>query len=134
MNGRTAKKFGVAPLLVAAVLPAMLSAQDVDPDEKPKDAPVTVRIFNGNWSDVRVYAVRNGEVRDRVGFVASFTTREFELPRWVATTDSQLHLIVVPIGSRKRYAAPPVLVSAGDVVEWRLANNWALSVISVRAG
>ena len=134
MNGKIAEAIGAVAVIAMTALPADLFAQPVDLEERPRNAKVTIQIDNGNWLDVRIYAVRNGNIYDRVGTVRSFSSREFELPRWVTATDGLLQLVVVPIGSRQRYRAPPVMVSAGDVIEWKLTNNLRHSSISVRAG
>jgi len=125
----------VAVALVAVVtLPAKLLAGSAAMADTVTADRISVRVENGNWLDVRVYAVNESGAYDRLGTVTSFTTRTFELPRWITAPTSQIQLVAVPIGSARSYAAQPVLASVGDVIEWRLANNLALSSIWVRAG
>ncbi len=121
-------------LLAGAASQANAQVQTEELIEQAPDRPVIVHVDNGNWLDVRVYAVRNGNIYDRIGTVNSYTSREFEMPSWVTASNDYLQLVVVPIGSRQRYTAPPVMVSAGDTVEWRLGGNLANSTIAVRAG
>jgi hypothetical protein len=123
-----------AALTIASVIPPISHAQNETLIEPRNDAPVELHVNNGNWLDVRIYAVRAAGIYDRIGTVRSFTSKQFELPEWVTSTNRQLQLIVSPIGSRRRYAAPPVIVQAGDIVEWRLGTNLSNSTISVRAG
>jgi hypothetical protein len=134
MFRRIAMAIGAVGLAAAVVIPTRAYAQSevqIGPDAA---APVTMYVDNGNWLDVRVYVVRSGNIYDRIGTVRAFTTKEFELPRWVTSYNNYLQLVVAPIGSRERYAAPPVMVSAGDIVEWKLGSNLSNSNISVRAG
>ncbi len=133
MLRRTAYTIASVAILVAVSLPADILAQNEDVPARVKDARITVHVDNGNWLDMRVYAVRNGNIYDRIGTVRSFTSREFELPSWVSASNAYVQLVVVPIGSRERYAAPPIMVSAGDVIEWKLMGNLKLSSIYVRA-
>jgi hypothetical protein len=124
----------VAVALVAAVtLPAKSFAETVAAVDTVIKPRISVKVQNGNWLDVRVYAVTESGAYDRLGTVTSFTSRTFELPRWITAPTSQIQLVAVPIGSTRSYAAQPVLVSVGDVIEWKLTNNLALSSIWVRA-
>lgn len=124
----------VSVALVAVVaLPPKAFAQSVAAADTVTAPRTSVRVENGNWLDVRVYAVSESGAYDRLGTVTSFTERTFELPRWITAPTSQIQLVAVPIGSTRSYAAPPVLVSVGDVIEWKLTNNLALSSIWVRA-
>ena len=134
MLQRTAHTIACVAILFALAFPAGVLAQNQDVPVREKEARITVHVDNGNFLDMRVYAVRNGNIYDRIGTVRSFTSREFELPSWVAASNSQVQLVVVPIGSRERYAAPPIMVSAGDVIEWKLMGNLKLSSIYVRSG
>lgn len=129
-----ARTISAVALVAAIASPGNLLAQSKNKDQPRRRATVTIEVNNGNWLDVRVYAVRENGASDRVGTVTSGTSTRFELPRWLTSHTMQIQLVAAPIGSTRRYRAPPVMVSVGDVIEWRLANNLALSSISVRAG
>ena len=133
MYRRTARTIAAVALVAAVALPTNLFAQSDATAETIKDSRITVQVENGHWLDVRVYAVEEGGAYDRIGTVTSFSSREFELPRWITSSATRIQLVAVPIGSTQRYAAPSVLVAAGDVIEWKLTNNLALSSIWVRA-
>lgn len=132
MYRRTARTIAAVALVAAVALPANLFAQTEAPADIKAKSSVSVNVENGHWLDVRVYAVREGGARDRIGTVMSFNTRELELPNWIRSSSTKIQLIAVPIGSMERYAAPPVIVSDGDVIEWKLANNLSLSGIWIR--
>jgi hypothetical protein len=134
MYRKMAVALGAVALMAAVTLPAKLFAESVAAVDTIAVPRISVRVENGNWLDIRVYAVNESGAYDRLGTVTSFSSSTFQLPRWMSAANSQVQLVAVPIGSNRSYAAQPVLVSLGDVVEWRLANNLALSSIWVRAG
>ncbi len=134
MIRNTAGTISAVALVAAVAFPGNLLAQSKDKDKPRLRAPVTIEVNNGNWLDVRVYAVRENGAYDRVGTVTAGSSSRFELPRWLTSHGMQIHLVAAPIGSTRRYRSPPVMVSVGDVIEWRLTNNLELSSISVRAG
>jgi len=133
MYRRTATTIAALALVTAMALPTNLFAQPEQTAVANNDSRITVEVENGHWLDVRVYAVKENGAYDRIGTVTSFSSRTLELPRWMTNSMVQVQLVAVPIGSTERYAAPPVIVSAGDTIEWRLANNLDLSSIMVRA-
>jgi hypothetical protein len=134
MNRNFPGTISAVALVAMVAFPGSLLAQSKDEDKSRLRAPVTIEVENGNWLDVRVYAVRENGAYDRVGTVTSGSFVRFELPRRLTSHGMQIHLIAAPIGSTRRYRSPPVMVSVGDVIEWKLTNNLALSSISVRAG
>jgi hypothetical protein len=133
MYRRIAATIAAVALMTAAALPASLNAQSESSEVTASETRVTVQVDNGNWLDMRLYAVVEGGAYDRLGTVTGFSKGKFEIPRQLTATNSQIQLVAAPIGSTERYAAQPVMVSAGDVVEWKLANNLAMSSIFVRA-
>ncbi len=131
------RKFRAAflTLTVAAIVavPA-LAAQTAS--EKKSETPTaaseqtTVRVVNDNWNDITVYAFRDG-YRRRLGTVSSFTNRVFALPRTFLIPSSNFRLIADPIGPRGVYGSEALVISDGDVIEWRLRNNIRLSNIFI---
>jgi hypothetical protein len=132
MYRRIAAPIAAVALVAAAALPASLNAQSESSDVTSNETRVTVQVDNGNWLDMRLYVVVDGGAYDRIGTVTGFSKGKFEIPRQLTATNSPIQLVAAPIGSTERYAAQPVMVSVGDVVEWRLANNLAMSSIFVR--
>lgn len=124
----------VALLLVAGWAPAALPLPTAPPSiEAAADAvPRTlVVVRNNNWLDMRIILTVDGQ-RYQLGTVTSFTRAVFKMPRGITLDSDQIRLLADPIGSRDAYASPLLLVNHGDVVEWRLENNLALSSLSVR--
>ncbi len=125
------RKFRAAFLtLTVATLVALPAAAQTAAEERSETPRTTVRVINDNWNDITVYAVRAGYHR-RLGTVTSFTSRVLTLPPTLLTPSDELRLIADPIGRRGAYVSEPLLVSAGDVVEWRLLNNIRLSNVFI---
>ena len=116
--------------LMVATLVAVPAAAQTAAEESSETPRTTVRVINDNWNDITVYAVRNG-YRRLLGHVTSFTSRELTLPRTLLIPNNELRLIADPIGRRGVYVSEPLVVNAGDVVEWRLRNNIRLSNIFI---
>ena len=133
MYRKTATTIAALALVTAMALPAQLLGQSEPAAVTNSDSRVTVNVENGNWLDVRVYALRENGAYSRIGTVTSFSKKSFELPRWVASSMVEVRLVAAPIGSTQIYAAPPVVVSAGDVIEMKVANNLDLSSVMVQA-
>ena len=130
-------KFRAAFLtLTVAALVAVPAATAQTASEERSETPAavsertTVRVNNDNWHDITVYALRGG-YRRRLGTVTSFTSRVFTLPPTFLIPSDDLRLIADPIGRRGAYVSEPLLVNAGDVVEWRLRNQISLSNIFI---
>ena len=129
------RKFQAAFLTVAALVAVPAAAAQTAPEERSETPPTvsqrtTVHVINNNWHDITVYAVRGG-YRRRLGLVNSFAKREFTLPPNFLIPSDELRLIADPIGRRGAFVSQPLLVNAGDVVEWRLRNNIRLSNIFI---
>ena len=116
--------------LTVAALVAVPAAAQTAPEERSETPRTTVRVINDNWQDITVYAVRNG-YRRRLGTVTSFTSRVLTLPPTLLIPSDGLRLVADPIGRRGVYVTEPLVVNAGDVVEWRLRNNIRLSNIFI---
>ncbi len=114
-------------LTMAALLAVPAATAQTAPEERSE---TTVRVINNNWDDVTVYATRDG-YRHRLGKLTSFTSRVFTLPPAFLVQTDELRLIADPIGRRGAFVSEPLLVNAGDVVEWRLLNNIRLSNIFI---
>ena len=125
------RKFRAAflTLTVAALVAVPAAAQTAD-EERSEKPRTTVHVINDNWNDMTVYAVTNG-YRRRLGTVTSFTSRVLTLPPTLLILNDELRLVADPIGSREVYVSEPLVVNAGDVVEWTVRNNIRLSNIFI---
>ncbi len=129
------RKFRAALLTVAALVAVPAAAAQTASEERSETPAAvsqrtTVRVINDNWQDITVYAFRAG-YRRRLGTVTSFTSRVLTLPRTLLIPNNELRLIADPIGRRAVHVSEPLVVNAGDVVEWRLLNNIRLSNIFI---
>ncbi len=120
----------VAALVAVPALAAQTASEETS--ETPAAVPerTTVRVVNDNWHDMTVYAVRSG-YRRRLGTVTSLSSSVFTLPPTFLVQSEELRLIANPIGRRGRFVSEALVISAGDVVEWRLRNNISLSNIFI---
>jgi hypothetical protein len=93
-------------------------------------APVTIRIVNRNWADMRVYLQRNG-ARGLLGVVTSGATADFTAPPDLDTPGATLRLVADPIGSTVAFASEPFQVAPGQTVEWTIRTRPAQSGVTV---
>ncbi len=86
------------------------------------DEPVTVRVTNDNWLNMRIYVVETATNRNRwrVGDVTGLTTASFELPDHLGAELGSLILVAVPIASRQRQFTERLLTWPGAFVDWNL--------------
>ena len=132
MFRKFARTIAAVALVAAATLPASLVAQAAATSNTKPETQVSVHVDNGNWLDMKVYAMRDGGVFHRIGTVTSFTSEEFDLPRRLISSNARIRIVAVPIGSTQQYSAPPLIVSNGDVIELKLNNNLRLSNVWIR--
>ena len=92
------------------------------------DGSVEVQVLNNNWSDVRVYALRDGQ-RYRLGTVTALTSAVLRIPRYLQPALVGVQLLAVPIGARDRHVSPIVYVTEGDRLFWSLESNLDLSFL-----
>lgn len=119
---------GAVSAPAALARPAAPSSTEAAADAAPTTLVV---VRNNNWQDMRIILTVDG-ARYQLGTVTSFTQQVFKMPRGITLDSDQIQLLADPIGSRDAYASPLLLVNHGDVVEWRLENNLALSSLRVR--
>ena len=84
--------------------------------------PVTVRVTNDNWSDMRIYVVETAthHFRWRIGSVTSLSTASFEIPDHLGAELGHLVLVAEAIGSRGRQLTPHLQTWPGARVDWTL--------------
>lgn len=125
-------------LLAAAVTGALLSAcaagtsiQD-GPAATSPDGGAEIQVTNNNWSDVRVFAERDG-LRVRLGQVTTMSTERFRLPATLAHASGTIRLIADPIGSGGRHVTHPLNVWPGQLIDYTVSNELAISTASIRS-
>ncbi len=89
---------------------------------------VQVRVVNNNWLDMRIYAVVSGRLV-RLGTVTGLSSETLKIPRGLVGFADDLELVARGIGSRFEVYRASVLVSPGDVLEFRIENSIGLSFL-----
>lgn len=126
--------------LTALVAPAammMLGAcagvpNDTDPFAGASgEETVQVEVQNQNWSDMRIYARRDGGPRVRLGSVGSLSSERFRLPRSVMSGSARILLEADPIAGRGIYRTDPISLHGGETIRVNLRNHLAVSGYSV---
>jgi hypothetical protein len=126
----------VTNLLAIALSGAILaacgaSANHQDGLAQATDGDARVQVTNDNWSDVRIYAERDG-VRVRLGSVTTNATEIFRIPASLLSASGTLRLVADPIGSSERHVTHSLMVWPGQTVAYNIANHLAVSWASVR--
>jgi len=115
-----------ALMLLAITQAPQAAAQEEAAIVEAKDSEIKVAVINRNWLDVRVYAVTS-TYSVRLGTVSSFSQTTFTLPRALQASANDLQLAIRPIGQRGVHYSMPILASPGDIIEFRVENQLALS-------
>lgn len=126
-----------ANLLAAAVVGAFLAAcaTGASLDDRPRGADgsqAQVRVTNNNWSDVRVFVEREG-LRVRLGSVTTMATEVFRLPAALAESSGLIRLIADPIGSGDRHVTHSIMIWPGQLIDYTVSNDLAISSAFVRS-
>ena len=119
------KRRPTASLGVIAVLAlAGCATTQVKKDYDPVGEPVTVRVTNDNWLDMRIYVVETatGHRRWRLGEVTALSTARFEIPDHLGAELGHLVLVAEAIGSRQRKLTDRLLTEPGGFVDWNIAS------------
>ncbi len=97
------------------------------------DQPVTVRVTNNSWLNMRIYVVETAIRRNRwrLGNVTGLSTASFEIPDHLGAELGHLVLVAEPIGSRQRQFTDRLLTSPGSLVDWNINASLRLSFASV---
>ena len=95
--------------------------------------PVTVRVTNNNWLDMRIYVVETTASRRRwpLGNVTGLSTARFEIPDHLGAELGHLVLVAEAIGSRGRQLTPHLQTWPGARVDWTLGATLRFSYASV---
>lgn len=97
-----------------------------------RDVPVTLFVKNYNWSTVHVYVLASGQTIS-MGQLTSMDTATYPLPRSALGGAREIRLIADPIGSTTAFMSEPILIEAGDRVEWTIQNQLSQSSVMVRS-
>lgn len=99
-------------------------------EQQPESQYVTLLVTNDNFSDVEIHIMRSG-LATRLGRVTSGSTRRFSLgPAIIGPSD--VSFVASPVTGGGVASSGPVLVSAGQTVEFRVAPVLSQSAAYVR--
>ena|SRR5437867_1840240 len=93
--------------------------------------PVTLRVTNSNWSDVRIYLVR-GAMWTRIGLVTTNSTIEFTVPADMLSGGTSVTLVADPVGGTGSWTTALPVISPGDEFELVVENFLQYSHLVVR--
>jgi len=105
-------------------------APDTGAAPEDRDSPVALTITNNNWLDAAIYIDHDGEV-NRVGTVTAASSASFSLASWMLGPSRNIRLIADPIGSAQVIDTELLHIEPGQYIEWRLANELAMSSVGV---
>ncbi len=95
--------------------------------------PVTVRVTNNNWLDMRIYVVETLTQQRRwpLGNVTGLSTASFEIPDHLGAEMGSLVLVAEAIGSRERRRTERLPTWPGSLVNWTIGTRLSLSFATV---
>ncbi len=96
----------------------------------PAAAPILLRVDSHHWSDVTIYAVRDG-VRLRVGTVSAAGSATFRIPPYLLNFAGELQLVGDPLGGGRPIRMDPIYIRPGGFAEWTLESNLKNSSLGV---
>jgi len=100
-------------------------------DSTPAHDPVTLRVTNSNWSDVRIYLTR-GATWVRLGLVTTNSTVEFTVPVEFVTSSGSVTLVADPVAGRRPWTTTLPAVMPGDEFELVVESFLQYSHLVVR--
>jgi len=119
------------PLATAACARQRAAAQSTPQPAPEVRVPVTLRVTNSNWSDVRIYLVR-GAMWVRLGIVTTNSTVEFSIPVDLVTQAGNVTLVANPVAGSGSWTTPLPSVTPGDEFELVVENYLQYSHLVVR--
>ena len=122
----------VAPLITAGCAgQRSVATTPAAADSTTAHDPVTLRVTNSNWSDVRIYVSR-GTMWVRLGTVTTNSTGEFTVPAEFLTYAGTVNLIADPVAGRSVWTSPLPAIQPGDEFELVIENFLQYSHLVVR--
>ena len=127
----------VLSLMATLVFAGMAMGQETEIENEPAAQEVaqtsaaeaiTLVVDNRSWSDMRIYAVRNG-IRQRLGTAYTFRPAEFEVPRHLQADVFGLEVVAIPIGGGGSHFSGNVLINRGESMIWTLENRPSFSSV-----
>ena len=97
----------------------------------PAPEPVTLRVTNSNWSDVRIYLTR-GAMWMRLGLVTTNNTVEFIVPVEFVTSPGTVTLVADPVAGRRSWTTTLPAITPGDEFELVVESFLQYSHLVVR--
>jgi hypothetical protein len=119
------------PLATAACARHHAVAQSAPEPAPEARVPVTLRVTNSNWSDVRIYVVR-GAMWVRLGLVTTNSTVEFSIPADFLTQAGNVTLVANPVAGSGSWTTPLPDITPGDEFELVIENYLQYSHLVVR--
>ena len=101
------------------------------PPPPESHAPVTLRVTNSNWSDVRIYLVR-GAMWVRLGIVTTNNTIEFKVPAEFVSASGSVTVVADPVGARNSWSTQLPVITPGDEFELVIENFLQYSHLVLR--
>ena len=93
--------------------------------------PVTLRVTNANWSDVRIYLLRSG-MWLRLGLVTSHSSAEFTVPPDFAGQSGSVLVVARPLAGWGSWSQELTGIVPGDDLELTVENLLQYSHLVVR--
>ena len=121
----------VSPLTTAGCARQRPVATTPAADSSAAREPVTLRVTNSNWSDVRIYLTR-GATWVRLGLVTTNSTVEFTVPVEFVTASGNVTLVADPVAGRRPWATAFPAVMPGDEFELVVESFLQYSHLVVR--
>ena len=128
------------PLHTLPLAAAMLAATSACTGHRPRidsapavntRTPALLHIDSNHWSDVTVYAVRDG-TRMRLGTVTAASSAVFRIPPYMLNLHGELQLEGVPsISGGSSIRMEPVFIRPGGRAEWTLESDLQRSSLGV---
>jgi hypothetical protein len=125
----------ILPLTAAMLLAASACGAPRSPRDSTRvttgSAPAVLHVDSYHWSDVTVYAIRDG-IRLRLGTVTALGSATFRIPPYLLNLHGELQLEGDPsVGGGKPVRMEPVYIRPGGRAEWTLENGLQRSSIGV---
>jgi len=121
----------VSPLTTTGCARHRPAATTPSADSTSAREPVTLRVTNSNWSDVRIYLTR-GAMWVRLGLVTTNSTVEFTVPVEFVTSTGNVTLVADPVAGRRPWTTPLPAVMPGDEFELVVESFLQYSHLVVR--
>lgn len=110
-------------LVLALTLTGCATGGGSAPSTSDGSYPVTVRVENNRWFDMRVFVEGGTGVQQPLGIVAGQSRAAFVLPRHLVDSGAELRLVADPSGSTQRSISDPLDLAGTRNVEWILRRG-----------